>query len=197
LGEGAARGRVTAERILDVAEDLVQRNGFNGFSYADVARELGLTTASVHYHFPGKAELGEALIARYTQRFTSELESIDGEQGAPAARLRACAALYAEVLREGRMCLCGMLAAEYDTLPGPIRGGVVRFLDDQEAWLARVLADGRREGSLSFTGSPRETARGILGGLEGAMLIARPYRDVERFRRTSSQLLSSLAGVGA
>ena len=55
----------TRARILDAAEQLVQTRGFNGFSYADVATELGVTKASLHYHFPGKAELGEALIARY------------------------------------------------------------------------------------------------------------------------------------
>ena len=54
----------TAARILDVAERLVQTRGFNGFSYADVASELDVTKASLHYHFPGKAELGQALIAR-------------------------------------------------------------------------------------------------------------------------------------
>jgi TetR/AcrR family transcriptional repressor of nem operon len=56
----------TRGRILDTAERLVQTRGFNGFSYADVATELGVTKASLHYHFPGKAELGEALVARYT-----------------------------------------------------------------------------------------------------------------------------------
>src|SRR3954452_7448905 len=58
----------TASRILDISERLVQSRGFNGFSYADVASELAVTKASLHYHYPGKAELGEALIARYTQR---------------------------------------------------------------------------------------------------------------------------------
>ena len=48
----------TADRILDSAERLVQVRGFNAFSYADVARELGITKASLHYHFAGKAELG-------------------------------------------------------------------------------------------------------------------------------------------
>lgn len=67
----------TASRILDVAERLVQSRGFNGFSYADVAAELKLSKASLHYHFPGKAELGEALIARYAARFADALEEID------------------------------------------------------------------------------------------------------------------------
>ena len=47
----------------------MQVRGFNGFSYADIASELGITKASLHYHFPGKAELGEALIERYADRF--------------------------------------------------------------------------------------------------------------------------------
>ena len=69
--------RDTAQRILDVAEQLVQVRGFNGFSYADIAAELGITKASLHYHYRGKAELGRALITRYGQRFTAELEAID------------------------------------------------------------------------------------------------------------------------
>src|ERR1700753_934426 len=89
----------TRTRILDAAERLVQRRGFNGFSYADVAGELGVTKASLHYHFPGKAELGEALIARYADRFATELERIDAEGLAPQAKLAAYASLYADVLR--------------------------------------------------------------------------------------------------
>src|SRR5438309_620198 len=110
-----SRERHTAGRILDVAERLVQSRGFNGFSYADVAAELGVTKASLHYHFPGKAELGEALINRYAGRFGEALQTIDLDGGDVHARLEAYAALYASVLREQRMCLCGMLAADYET----------------------------------------------------------------------------------
>jgi TetR/AcrR family transcriptional repressor of nem operon len=47
---------------LDIAEQLVQTRGFNGFSYADIAAEIGISKASLHYHFPTKAMLGERLI---------------------------------------------------------------------------------------------------------------------------------------
>ena len=50
----------TPQRILDVAERLVQTRGFNGFSYADIADALKVTKASLHYHFRGKADLGAA-----------------------------------------------------------------------------------------------------------------------------------------
>jgi TetR/AcrR family transcriptional repressor of nem operon len=185
----------TAARILDSAERLVQSRGFNGFSYADVAAELGVTKASLHYHFPGKAELGEALIGRYAARFAEALEQIDAEGGDAPAKLTAYAHIYGDVLREKRMCLCGMLAADYDTLPKPMRAAVLRFFDDNEAWLNDVFEQGQTEGSLCPDGSPREAAQTLVGGLEGALLIARPYEDPTRFEAAAARLLTSLAGA--
>jgi TetR/AcrR family transcriptional repressor of nem operon len=185
----------TAERILDSAEHLLQRRGFNGFSYADVAAELGVTKASLHYHFPGKAELGHALISRYTARFAHALEQIDAGGGNAPAKLAAYARIYADVLRDRRMCLCGMLAADYDTLPQPMRDTVLRFFDDNEDWLTGVFEQGETEGSLRLDGSPRDAARALVSGLEGALLIARPYDDPTRFEAAAARLLTSLAGA--
>jgi TetR/AcrR family transcriptional repressor of nem operon len=185
----------TRSRILDVGERLVQVRGFNGFSYADVAAELSVTKASLHYHFPSKAELGEALIVRYAERFAQALAAIDANITLAPAKLDAYASLYAEVLRQERMCLCGMLAAEYQTLPSPIRNAVVAFLNDNEAWLALVLEHGRKDGSLRFSNTAADTARSIVSGLEGAMLVTRPYGAVDRFETTAAQLLAGLAGT--
>jgi len=182
----------TAAQILDVAERLVQSRGFNGFSYADVSGELGITRAALHYHFPGKAELGEALIARYTARFADALADVDGQTAGAPGKLEAYAALYLDVLAGRRMCLCGMLAAEYQTLPAPMQQAVVRFFDENETWVARILEQGRSEGSLHFVGSGRDVARSIVGGLEGAMLVARPYNDVARFQASARRLLTDL-----
>jgi TetR/AcrR family transcriptional repressor of nem operon len=183
----------TAERILDIAERLVQTRGFNNFSYADIADELGITKASLHYHYPGKAELGRALIGRYAARFGEALERIVRDHGDARARLEAYAGLYAEVLRGERMCMCGILAAEYETLPEAMRSAVISFFDANERWLAAVLAEGRADGTLAFAGSTHDLAQSILSTLEGAMLVARPYRDPARFGATAQQLLESLA----
>src|ERR1700691_4766243 len=110
----------TADRVLDAAEALAQTRGFNGFSYAHIAEQLGITKASLHYHFRSKAQLGEALIARYARRFASALAEIDAAEPDASDKLTAYAALYSGVLDGGRMCLCGMLAAEYETLPKPM-----------------------------------------------------------------------------
>jgi TetR/AcrR family transcriptional repressor of nem operon len=183
----------TASRILDVAERLVQVRGFNGFSYADVAAELNITKASLHYHFAGKAELGQALIARYAARFAEALAAIDDPAADAPAKLHAYAELYAAVLRAQRMCLCGMLAAEYRTLPKPMQEAVTRFFEDNEAWLESVLEQGQREGTLHVAGSAGEAAQMIVSGLEGAMLVARSYGDVARFQAAASRLLASVA----
>ena len=186
----------TAERILDSAEKLVRTRGFNGFSYADVADELGITKASLHYHFPGKGELGRALIARYSERFSAALEQIDAKALDSPAKLAAYADLYADALRGQRMCLCGMLAAEYETLPKPIRDAVIGFFDDNERWLCAVLDAGRSDHTLAFDGPARETARMLISSLEGAMLVARPYGDPKRFRSATAALLAGLSPRG-
>ena len=180
----------TAARILDIGERLVQVRGFNGFSYADVASELDMTKAALHYHFPGKAELGRALIERYTLRFTEALADIDERIPDAPDKLSAYAGLYAEVLRGRRMCLCGMLAAEYQTLPDPMRDAVIAFIDANEAWVERVLSDGQRAGSITLAGPASDAARLIVSGLEGAMLVARPYGDLARFDTAAEGLLA-------
>jgi TetR/AcrR family transcriptional repressor of nem operon len=186
----------TAERVLDIAQQLAQTCGFNGFSYADVAQRLGVTRASLHYHFPTKAELGRALIARYRERFVGELEAIDRRGGTAQRKLQRYVALYHQVMQLDRMCLCGMFAAEYTTLPAPMQDELRRFFDANEHWLAGLLLAGRGAGELAFRETPQERARVLIGSLEGAMLLARTYSDEVRFRFVAKHLLTELAPAG-
>jgi TetR/AcrR family transcriptional repressor of nem operon len=186
------KGSGTAERVLDIAERLVQSRGFSNFSYADIATELGITKASLHYHYPGKAELGQALITRYAERFIQALDGIDRDVPNADAKLRAYADLYAGVLRNERMCMCGILAAEYQTPPGAMQSEVIRFFDENQKWLATVLKEGKADGTLTYRGRAEDVAQGVLGALEGAMLVARPYGDLARFHAAANQLLNGL-----
>lgn len=179
----------TREAILDIAERLAQGRGFNGFSYADVAAELGITKAALHYHFASKAELGNALIGRYSDRFAAALGEIESSGASAFDRLAAYTELYAGVLRDDRMCLCGMLAAEYTTLPRPMREAVIHFFDANQVWLVRLVQSGKEEGTIRCPGRAEDAAHMIAGALEGAMLLARPYADTARFRAVTDQLL--------
>jgi TetR/AcrR family transcriptional regulator, transcriptional repressor for nem operon len=179
----------TASRALEIAQRLAQTLGFNGFSYADIADELEITKASLHYHFESKADLGLALIEQYTERFKHALDAITGDA---ATRLRRYAKLYEDVLVRDRMCLCGMLAAEYSTLPRSMQDALRRFFDMNDEWLTKTLDRGRAAGVLSFDGTALEAARVLTAGFEGAMLLARSYAEPTRFTTTAKRLLAQL-----
>lgn len=170
----------------------MQTRGYNAFSYADVAQSLHITKASLHYHFPTKADLGKRLIERYEQSFLQALAEIDKTSSDVDQKLRQYVYLYAKVLRNDRMCLCGMLAAEYATLPRQMKAELRHFFDENERWLVAVLTEGHATKKLRFTGSARDVAQLLVGSLEGAMMLARSYNDVTRFELTAQRLLAGL-----
>jgi TetR/AcrR family transcriptional repressor of nem operon len=186
----------TSRKILDVAERLLQTRGYNAFSYADIAQSLHITKASLHYHFATKAALGKRLIERYEQSFLQALADIDKSSTGIDEKLRRYVGLYVKVLHNDRMCLCGMLAAEYATLPKPMRLELKHFFDENERWLVATLEEGHKTKKLGFTGSAREVAQLLIGSLEGAMMLARSYGDIKRFEAASERLLAGL-GISA
>ena len=148
----SGRARDTAARILDVAERLVQTAASTASATPTSPPSSSITKASLHYHFASKAELGEALIARYAARFAAALaDDRRARPPTPRAKLDAYAGLYADVLRDQRMCLCGMLAAEYQTLPEPMRDAVIALLRRQRGLARGVLT---RDGRTGRCGSP-------------------------------------------
>jgi TetR/AcrR family transcriptional repressor of nem operon len=190
----AARlGTDTAARILEVAERLVQVQGFNAFSYADISGELRIRKASLHHHFPTKAALGQALIIRYHHRFVEALDRIERDYQDARTKLAKYVELYRGVLRKQRMCLCGVLAGDFETLPRPMQKRVVDFFKANEVWLTGVLEKGRRAKVLRFQGAASATAAFLVSSLEGAMLVARSYGKVSRFESVARKLIGDLA----
>ena len=179
----------TADRVVEAATSVVQTRGYNGFSYADIADLVGIRTSSLHHHFPAKGDLGQEVASRYRRAFGEALADIESDTDDPIARLERYVHLYARQLSDhGRICLCGMLAAEYATLPAPVQGEVRGFFDDQREWLARVLGGERRPGA-----DAQRRADVFLAGLEGALLVARTDGGSARFARTARELVSLLA----
>ena len=103
------------ERLLDVAQDLVQRRGINGMSFQDLSDAVGIRKASVHHHFPNKTAMVSALLQRYRLEFRREVELILGSRKSALSKLKAYFGLFASTLKQtgqDKGCLCGMLAAE-------------------------------------------------------------------------------------
>ena len=180
----------TSQQILDIAQRLVQTRGYNAFSYADIASTLSVSKASLHYHFASKADLGVRLIERYEDRFERALGAIDLTGGGAAQKIRRYLDIYAQVLADERMCLCGMLAAEFITLPKSMQTALDSFFKLNERWLVTVLEEGKANGSLRFNGSVSEAAQFIIGSLEGSMMMARSHGGMARFDAATRHLLA-------
>src|SRR5246127_1071813 len=101
----------TAERLMDLAEAHIRNAGYGGFSFRDLAAEIGIKSASVHHHFPTKAKMAAAVARRYGDRFLASVarQSNESAEDAIAAYRSAFRAAFD---RDGRMCLCGVLGAE-------------------------------------------------------------------------------------
>jgi TetR/AcrR family transcriptional repressor of nem operon len=163
-----------AERLVDVAQALIQRGGYNGFSYEDIAREVGIKKPSIHHHFPTKAELVAVVTQRYLHRFREALLRIEGQHARAPERLQAYAELFQQTYGDQRqLCLCGMLGAEADAVPAEVAHEVQQFFKANMAWLAEVIAQGQQQGSLRAGVDPAAQAQLLLCALEGAMVVGR------------------------
>lgn len=183
----------TRNRILDAAQRLIQVQGFSGFSYADVADEVGIRKASIHHHFAAKGDLALALMVRYRERFTGALEQIYQDHKSAPARLDRYQQLFADVLRnDHRLCMCGMLAADISALTAAVRREVRGFFNDNEAWLTRVLIEGVKSKECAIRGPAQSNARLLLSAFEGAMLVARARREPGHFTIVAEQAIANV-----
>ncbi len=183
----------TPAQIMDAAQLLIQTRGYHAFSYADVAAEVGIRKASIHYYFPGKSDLGRAVVGRYREAVRQQVQRVDLLSGGTEDRLRGYAQVFRGVVRDGgRLCPCGTLAANLESLPPDVQAEVCAFFAENEAWLARVLSEGRAAGELRFTGPAAVQAQGFLAGLLGAMVTARVHGDVRRYCAIAHQMLAGL-----
>ncbi len=185
----------TATAIKRSGQRLMQTLGYEGFSYRDVAAEVGIRSASIHYHFAAKADLALAVTQDYRKTFNTELADIDAAGVSGHAALGRHAALFRATLAAGRVCLCGMLASDEAALPARLRKEVRRFFDDQHAWLAATITRGFADGSLAGNVDPDRYAATIVAGLEGAMMVARSTRRPEHLTDVADQLIELIATV--
>ncbi|WP_376087446.1 TetR/AcrR family transcriptional regulator [Roseomonas sp. CCTCC AB2023176] len=158
-----------ADEILDAAERRIREAGYNGFSFRDLAADVGIRSASVHHHFPTKAALAAAVARRYADRFLAALEPEPPDRIVAAWR-----AAFRHALREdGRMCLCGVLGAEAGALPPEVAAEARRFF---------------QRGAECLAGNTPDDGLRILATLEGAMLVARTLGDPDAFDRATATL---------
>ncbi|TCK16695.1 TetR family transcriptional regulator [Ancylobacter aquaticus] len=185
----------TSDAILLSARALIAAGGYNGFSYADIAKTVGIRNASIHHHFPAKADLVRVLVARYRQEAETGLAELERHVDDPAERLRAYVGYWSACIADGSapICICALLASELPALPETVAVEVRAHFRGLSAWLASVLQSGSRQGRLRLTGSAEAEAELFMATVHGAMLSARAYGDPGAFNLVTRPLLERLS----
>ncbi|MBI3158253.1 MAG: TetR/AcrR family transcriptional regulator [Chloroflexi bacterium] len=164
----------TRARIMDLAQDLLREKGYTGFSYTPIAGALGVRNAAIHYHFPTKENLGEALVERERRRFLKwtglkAIRDLDAW-----GKLDWFCSIYERYSQGGtRVCYLGALESSFDALPEAVQSQAQRLNLEMLAWLEEVLEAGRQAGDFRYEGRAAGRAVLIMSALQGAVQIAR------------------------
>lgn len=170
------------EAILDAAEGRARRGGYNSFSFRDLAQDVGIKSASVHYHFPTKEQLAEVLAHRYVDRMAAHLG--DPTKLQPRAAVKHLADIFIKANEaDDQMCLCGVFAAESGSLPPQVLPEVAAFFKLISKWLDAALRPAKN--------APK--AAEIIAAFEGAMLMSRVMRDTAILRGVVSATLKRIS----
>ena len=158
-------------RLINAAQNAVQRSGLKGLSFRTLADEIGIKSSSVHYYFPEKADLAQTLIERYTVSLFETLSRISNQATNLRGKVKAFIAIFEEVGLQNKVCLCVMLAAELESLSNKNKLALQSFFHDMELWLVSMFNAYPSELETSL--SSAELARAMISGLEGALLTDR------------------------
>ncbi len=179
----------TKEAILSAARMASQAHGYGGLNFRDLAAEVGIKAASLHYHFPSKADLGAAVAKRYWQDIAAELATMRSALPDAADCLHRYPMIFRRSLENGnRICLCSFMAAEYDDLPDAVKEEVENFANVNVSWLSETLA----AAGLTDLAKGEKRARAIFAAISGAQLLARSRADISLF----DELVDSYREIG-
>jgi len=172
-----------AQEIIRRTNELLASGGYNGFSYADIAELVDVRKASIHHHFPTKADLVKATVALHRDGIRRGLQSLDRLTPDPLERLVSYARFWAECIRESNppICICAVLAAELPAVPVEVAGEVKGHFEDLQAWIASTLEEGVSKGRMRLTDTPSAEASVFMASIHGAMLAARAAGDASLF----------------
>ncbi|SDF62921.1 transcriptional regulator, TetR family [Massilia sp. PDC64] len=185
----------TADDILNCARSLIVAGGYNGFSYADIAKVVGIRKPSIHHHFPSKADLVKTLVIRYREAAEAGIANLERAVPGPLDQLKAYIAYWKTCIGDASapFCICALLANELPVLPEEIALEIRAYFRFLSGWLTSVLERGAALGVVTLTDTPRVAAEAFMATVHGAMLSARAYGDTAIFGTIMDPQLARLA----
>lgn len=184
----------TAPKIVEIATALMVERGYAGFSYADVSEKIGIRKASIHHHFPTKAELAVAVLKRHRERLEQSTHYLDSKFPDAFARLRAYIQYWETCIRDRSVSICvaALMSAELPSLPEEVQTEVRLHFEVLSSWIERTLKAGVKAKALKLNATPAAEAQVFMATVHGAMLSARASDSCEVFRIVTTAALNRL-----
>jgi AcrR family transcriptional regulator len=166
----AERSARTRAALLEAAARGLSRYGYGNLVLEDVAREAGYTRGALYHQFKDKEDLALAVVEWADETWREEVGEPARRESDPVAALLALARGHAVLCRRDVARVAMALRLEFSGQDHPIG----RALDQVSAGLvkrcARLIAAGRRAGSIP-PGPPASTvAQALVGALEGTVI---------------------------
>ena len=183
-----------AQEIIQRTNELLASGGYNNFSYADIAKLVGVRKASIHHHFPSKVDLVTATVALHRDAVRRGLRSLDELIDDPLERLVAYCRFWAECIEKSNppICICALLAAELPAIPTEVADEVKGHFKDLHSWIAATMEEGKSKGKMQLADAPAAEAALLMASVHGAMLAARAAGDALLFWEIAKQSTTRL-----
>ncbi|WP_264538086.1 TetR/AcrR family transcriptional regulator [Flavobacterium sp. N1736] len=161
----------TKESIIEKADQYIRNKGYNAFSFKDISNDIGIKTASIHYHFPTKSDLGVATIKEHIERV--ETLKIEVANKSPLIKLEAFLAVQEQIKKEGKVCLVGSLATDLNTLDDTIKTELQLFANIVLTWVTEILTEGKELKIFDFQMPSRTKALMIITNMIAIVQLSR------------------------
>lgn len=169
----------TREQIVDVADRLFYEHGFEATSFADIAKDVGLSRGNFYYHFKTKDEILAAVIARRAANTRAMLEAWERDADSPAERIRSFVRILianrTKIMAHG--CPVGTLGNELAKLDHVAKDDAVQLFSLFRDWLARQFI------ALGCDGTADALALHLLMRSQGVATLATAFHDEDFIRR--------------
>lgn len=180
----------THDSLIELADSLIQENGYQGFSYADLAEGLGIRKASIHYHFQTKTDLGIAY-CEFKEAGLLRLEAELNQLPSGKARLKGYMEAFLKCADQGQMCGIHAMLSDSNMFEPVLQDATNRLAQTDLRILTEILLTGRESGELVFSAEPADIALIIGSSIKGALMLNRmPPHDA--CQRTMTALLQML-----
>lgn len=185
------------EDILQLAIKNLSLYGYNGFSYADLAKEIGIAKASLHYHFASKEILAINICDYIENIWQARFDELIAQPSTISALQKMTSFIQSNLsqLKHNRMCALATLLSNYESLPNPLQQRVYSLVAFEYSLYQHFIQQAVEEGELSSNINVDHCVTELISMIKGALIYRRIGHEMGHKFNDPEHLLSNLYGA--